>query len=237
MLFVKLDTAWPDHPKIIDAGLEGAGLHAVVLCLAKRLETDGWVDRRLLRRHGATDELIDRLVTLDLLEADAGRERPDGWHDRNPSQDALERRREAGSEGGRRGNHRRWHTGTYEGCARCQAIATPDPTRSDPTATGGLSTGGYPQGGVSGMSGQNANPQVIATTDRPRSGTESPPDRPRSPESESESESEYGRPIAYAIDSPTPGSTRLPDEQIAANLAGVESLKAVCNGLRAVDSP
>ncbi len=61
MLYVQLDVNWPDHPKVIDAGIDGAGLHAVTLCVAKRLNTDGWVDRRILHRHGADDQLIDRL--------------------------------------------------------------------------------------------------------------------------------------------------------------------------------
>ena len=34
-LFVQLDTAWPDNPKIIQVGLEGAGLHAIAMCIAK----------------------------------------------------------------------------------------------------------------------------------------------------------------------------------------------------------
>lgn len=120
MLYVPLDTNWPDHPKIIRAGLEGAGLHAVVLCLAKRLEKDGWVDRTILYRQGATDALIDRLVELDLLEDGADAVRPDGWLDRNPSQAAIEADRAAKKEAGRRGNHAKWeHVGPFESCLRC----------------------------------------------------------------------------------------------------------------------
>lgn len=131
MLYVQLDTNWPDHPKIIRAGLDGAGLHAVVLCLAKRLETDGWVPRPTLHRQGATDELIDRLVGLDLLEDGEGAVRPDGWLDRNPSQAAIDAKRAMRSEGGRRGNHERWkHPGSFEDCEKCQVIAGSDRGRS-----------------------------------------------------------------------------------------------------------
>lgn len=139
MLYVPLDTNWPDHPKIIRAGLEGAGLHAVVLCLAKRLEKDGWVDRTILYRQGATDALIDRLVELDLLEDGDDAVRPDGWLDRNPSQAAIDAERAAKKEAGKRGNHERWqHPGNFETCPRCnppvQVVAPCDPIGSDPIA-------------------------------------------------------------------------------------------------------
>src|SRR5688572_16521293 len=136
MLYVQLDTNWPDHPKIIRAGIEGAGLHAIVLCLAKRLEADGWVDRAVLHRHGATDELIDHLLGLDLLEAEGDRVRPDGWHDRNPSQAAIAATRASKRDASRRGNHNRWHVGVnYDDCTKCQVIAGSDPTRSHQLST------------------------------------------------------------------------------------------------------
>lgn len=132
MLYVQLDTNWPDHPKIIRAGLDGAGLHAVVLCLAKRLETDGWVPRPTLYRQGATDELIGRLIDLDLLEDGGDAVRPDGWLDRNPSQEAIDAKRASKSEGGRRGNHRKWkHPGDFESCPKCQVVAGCDRMGSD----------------------------------------------------------------------------------------------------------
>lgn len=131
MLYVQLDTNWPDHPKIIRAGIEGAGLHAFALCLAKRLEKDGWVERVLLYRYGATDGLIDRLVDLDLLEDGDDRVRPDGWLDRNPSQAAIDANRAMKKEAGRRGNHDRWHRGvSFEQCEKCQVIAGSDRTGS-----------------------------------------------------------------------------------------------------------
>jgi hypothetical protein len=129
MLYVQLDTNWPDHPKIIRAGLDGAGLHAIVLCLAKRLEANGWVPRPILYRQGVTDALIDRLVDLDLLEAGDDAVRPDGWLDRNPSQAAIDATRASKSDAARRGNHNRWHKDTnYETCAKCQVIAGSDRT-------------------------------------------------------------------------------------------------------------
>jgi hypothetical protein len=120
VLYVQLDTNWPDHPKIIEAGLDGRGLHATVLCLAKRLEKDGWVPLALLRREGATDELIERLIGLRLLERDGDRFRPWDWLSRNPSQAAIEAKRAAKAEAGRRGNHaRHGHDGAFENCRLC----------------------------------------------------------------------------------------------------------------------
>lgn len=119
-LFVKLDVTWVDHPDLVALGLQARGLHAVALCLAKRLETNGWVDRVLLHREGATDELIDTLVAAELLEADALRVRPSGWHDRNPSQGAIDATRTAKADAAKRGNHARWnHPGPLASCPIC----------------------------------------------------------------------------------------------------------------------
>ena len=135
MLYVQLDTNWPDHHKIIDAGVDGAGAHAIILCLAKRLESDGWVRRTVLRRYGIDADLIARLVDLDLLEDGTDAVRPDGWLDRNPSQAAIEAERSAKKEAGRRGNHAKWeHPGSFEDCARCnpkpQVVAPCEDVRS-----------------------------------------------------------------------------------------------------------
>lgn len=135
MLYVQLDTNWPDHHKIIDAGVDGAGAHAIILCLAKRLEKDGWVRRSVLRRYGIDADLIARLVDLDLLEAGTEAVRPAGWLDRNPSQAAIEAERAAKKEAGRRGNHTKWeHPGSFEDCPRCnpkpQVVAPCEDVRS-----------------------------------------------------------------------------------------------------------
>jgi len=135
MLYVQLDTNWPDHHKVIEAGIDGAGAHAIVLCLAKRLEKDGWVRCALLRRYGIDGELLERLVSLELLEADDGQVRPWDWHSRNPSQAAISARRVAKAEAGKRGNHSKHnHAGTFENCRICnpepQVLAPCDRTVS-----------------------------------------------------------------------------------------------------------
>jgi hypothetical protein len=137
VLYVQLDTNWPDNEKIIDAGLDGAGAHAIILCLAKRLEKDGWVKRTLLlRRYGIAGELIDRLVALELLEADERQVRPWDWHDRNPSQAAIAARKQEKQAAGKRGNHERWHPGIpFESCPKCQVVAGSDRTESQELST------------------------------------------------------------------------------------------------------
>lgn len=144
-LYVPLSVEWADHPKLIRAGLAGRGLHALTLAIAKRLETDGWVDRLLLHREGANDELIDRLVDLRLLDVDPAQPdavRPHNWHRHNPTQGAIDAAREAKAEAARRGNHKRWrHDGPYESCPAChpkpQVVAGCETVRdgSDPTGS------------------------------------------------------------------------------------------------------
>lgn len=120
MLYVQLDTNWPDNPKVARVGIDGAGAHAVVLCLAKRLESDGWVDLFILSRYGVTADLVARLQAIGLLERDGERVRPSDWHDRNPSQAAIAARRAGKAEAGKRGNHAKWkHPHPFESCPTC----------------------------------------------------------------------------------------------------------------------
>lgn len=126
-LFVRLEVDWVDNPKLIAGGMAVRGCHAVACCLAKRLETDGWVDRALLAREGADDALVDRLVELELFEVDGRRVRPWNWHDRNPSQGAIDATRTAKAEAAKAGNHKRWkHDGPVADCAVCSPASQVD---------------------------------------------------------------------------------------------------------------
>lgn len=71
MLYVQLDVNWPDHPKIIRAGLGVAGVYAAVLCLAAR--GDGTVDPEDLSERGVHPALIARMIEGDLLAVTDGR--------------------------------------------------------------------------------------------------------------------------------------------------------------------
>lgn len=179
-LFVQLDVNWPDHPKVIEAGLDGAALHGFALCLAKRMETDGVLHRAQLARYGATPELIDRLIDVGLFDAvDDRRIRVHGWLERNLSSEAIRTDRDGRRDASRRANHKRWgHRGPVETCPRCNPPATPDGP-SDPSPNG-------------------TNPQVDPTTDTGPAPLESATESGRTP-SESESASlreiERGREI------------------------------------------
>jgi hypothetical protein len=120
LLLVQLAANWVLNRKIVRVGLDGRGLHATALCLAKLAETDGWIHRSLLHREGADDALIDRLVELRLFEADGDNVRPWGWHRRNPSQGAIDATRSAKADAAKAGNHTRWkHPGDVADCPIC----------------------------------------------------------------------------------------------------------------------
>lgn len=173
-LFVPLDTNWPDDESIIEVGLDGAGLHAFILCLAKRSESDGWVGRRTLIRYGATDELLDRLATCDpspLIERrEDGSVRSVGWHKRNPSQAAIEARKTSRALAGIKGNHERWHSGDFDTCGPCQTKKA----------------------------------EVIAGSETGAIPTVVPSDRTSSPESESETEGASDRTGSHGFAGPKP---------------------------------
>ena len=76
----RVSTNYPEDARVVEAGLDGAGLHLIALCLATRDTKDGWVPIDRLRERGGTTELIFRLVALGLLHVDGcGRVKPDGW--------------------------------------------------------------------------------------------------------------------------------------------------------------
>lgn len=70
-MYVPLDVNFPDDDKIEEAGLAGAGLYAMALCIAKRTMSDGRVTLTKLRRLGADDALVAELVRLDLFRTRA----------------------------------------------------------------------------------------------------------------------------------------------------------------------
>ena len=138
-LFVQLDVNWPENGKVARVGIDGAGLHAVAMCIAKRTETDGWIDHYVLARYASPD-LVDRLVKHGLLDAEGDRVRPSDWLDRNPSQGAIDASRASKREAGKAGNHRRYgHPGPIADCRKCnppaQVVAGCESETSHPPRT------------------------------------------------------------------------------------------------------
>lgn len=92
-MYVPLDVNFPDDDKVIAVGLEGAGLYAQALCVAKRLEKDGRLSWAHLRRLGAADELIESLITVGLLSEDDDGLWITAWLAHNLSQDEIDEKR------------------------------------------------------------------------------------------------------------------------------------------------
>lgn len=133
-MYVQLDVDWPENPKRIRAGLEASAVHALCLCLAKRSTRDGWVARTTLGLYGVTDELVERLVDVRLLDEDGEWVRPHDWLEVNLS---SERIRAEKADKARAANHARWHDGRYEDCEKCahnRRSSEPDPdgVQTDP---------------------------------------------------------------------------------------------------------
>jgi hypothetical protein len=135
-LYLQVEVLELDDDALIEAGMVGRGVYLTIGLLAKRTETDGWVTNAQLRKEGATAEQVTALAALGLLDVgDDGRVRQHGWLDRNPSQAAIDQRREAKAEAGKRGNHDRWkHPEPFDSCSKCHVVAPCDPVgvASDP---------------------------------------------------------------------------------------------------------
>lgn len=126
-MYVQLDVDWPGNRKRIRAGLEASAVHAICLCLAKCSTRDGWVARETLMLYGATDEHFDRLLEVELIDADGDWLRPHDWLEVNLS---SERIRMEKADKARAANHARWHEGSYETCEKCshnRRSSEPDP--------------------------------------------------------------------------------------------------------------
>ena len=122
MLYVQLDANWPDDEKVMDAGWEAAGVHAGIMCIAKRLNTDGWVPLRTCRRYEMPEHAIERLAENDLLEFndDGTQVRVHNWLKRNPSKAAIAAKRDAKVRAGKAGNHtKHGHLGNPDTCRIC----------------------------------------------------------------------------------------------------------------------
>lgn len=72
---LRLDTAWLNDPRVIRAGVDGAGLHVACMCLHARFPLG--IPRDELRARGAEDALIDRLIAQGLLVESEGLLTPD----------------------------------------------------------------------------------------------------------------------------------------------------------------
>lgn len=107
MGWARLDDGWHDHPKIIAAGLDGAGLFAMCLTWAHRARktspVPGVVPREVIARFaaGKAKRLTARLVEVHLFDAEASGGFPIHDFDEYLPKYSADQAREAGSRGGR----------------------------------------------------------------------------------------------------------------------------------------
>lgn len=106
-LFVKLDTGFWEHPKVLAAGEKAAVLYLQMLCYSKANLTDGYVPEAMLARFGLrqVEARVTALAAAELIDWAEGGYRIAGWDERNRSRAEVdqirEKRRQAGAKGGR----------------------------------------------------------------------------------------------------------------------------------------
>jgi hypothetical protein len=118
-MYVPLDVNFPDNDRVVGCSLAATGLYVVALCLCKRLQRDGDLSKRLLRRYGDGDEdaLVAELVAVGLFEDAGDAIRIPAWLGHNQASDEY-----MSSDKGSRMAHTRWHEGrgvTKPGCSWC----------------------------------------------------------------------------------------------------------------------
>lgn len=97
-MWVKLDDQFPDHPKVIAAGGDAAWLYVAGLCYCQAKLTDGRIPAAVVPR--LTDrrqpmKLAERLVEVELWEADEDAFWVHDYHDHNAAAEEIKARREA----------------------------------------------------------------------------------------------------------------------------------------------
>lgn len=110
MTWVKLDDAFPTHPKILAAGDEAAWLFVCGLCHSSRHLTDGLVATAVLGRLTGLrrpERYAQRLVEAGLWLVEEGGWRINGYEEWQRSRADIEAEREAGRERARRSREAR----------------------------------------------------------------------------------------------------------------------------------
>ncbi len=131
MPWVKLDDAFFDNIKIIEAGRDARDLYIAGLCFCARRLTDGFIPEgqvpRLAADAGVENApcLATKLLTVGLWESTEGGYEVHDYLEYNPSRDEALALRQVRSEAGRVGGQ---HSGESkrEAKAKASAIATPE---------------------------------------------------------------------------------------------------------------
>lgn len=121
--WVRLDTALPDHPKIlalVDGWKDGRASAFIYVCglaYCGRHGTDGWIPGAALARIGGRQADADRLVQVGLWHKQEGGWSINGWAEYQQSTGETQERRQRLQDRSAKGNCVRWH-GEDCGCWR-----------------------------------------------------------------------------------------------------------------------
>lgn len=133
MAWFKIDDKFHAHRKPRKAKLQAVGLWTLAGSWSMDNGTDGFIPRDVIAQWGATSAVASRLVSVGLWdEAEVEGERGWQFHDWwkfQPDAASMQARKDAESEGGRRGNHTRWHKAKrlfVPGCEFCEEDRVPD---------------------------------------------------------------------------------------------------------------
>lgn len=108
MPWVKLDTDFSDHPKVIAAGAEGMALYVAGLCYCARHETDGRIPKAAVKRLVELRkpmQVAEMLVSVGLWDDDEGgcyivRDYLEYQTSKAQMEEIRQQKREAGRRGG-----------------------------------------------------------------------------------------------------------------------------------------
>ncbi len=112
MTWVNLDDQMPEHPKVVSLTDGAFRLHVSAIAYANRYLTDGILQveviGRLIPRYRKqyVDELVRRMLWLEVVPGQVYEIHD--FLDWNKSRAEVEQRRQARSDGGRKGAGRRW---------------------------------------------------------------------------------------------------------------------------------
>jgi hypothetical protein len=141
MTWGKVDDKLWGHPKWMATPAPARGLWISALSWCMDQDSDGIVPRHVLPFLGSTPRHANALVTSGLWEATDGGWQFHDWLEYQPDAASVKAKREAESDGGKRGAHTRWHTK--------KGVRVPDCPFCEGSSNG-PSTHGVPDGGPHG---------------------------------------------------------------------------------------
>lgn len=183
-----VDDKLHSHIKWISATKGARALWTSALSWCMDHLTDGFVPKEVLRRLDGTPGEARSLVSVGLWEVAEGGWQFHDWAERNPDADSIRAKRAKESDGGREGNHVRWHVKRklrVPECEFCQAMP-PESGASSGTRSGGRDGTRFPPESSPAPAPSPSTYSTTRGTGTPRNAREG--DEPEPPESHPEPE-------------------------------------------------